>query len=135
MTGWTDSAGDTVAMADELSALYVSVVPSFAGAGAAVAKGGKEAATGFTQAFASDFHPFGAVEPKLREGVDAFGRTGKESVGKFSESFDALPDALKKHSDKAATAFSDTFSTKLTESTASALPEWAANSSAVWLTG
>ena len=103
---------------DELTVLYVNVVPSFAGVGAEAQKGGREAATAFTQGFKADFSPFKAIET-APEAIKSFTETGTKSSEAFAKGFDSLPDQVKKVSEKAAEEFGRGFK----ESTGRDLPK------------
>jgi TP901 family phage tail tape measure protein len=98
----------------DLTALWVSVVPSFAGTSDEMRKGGADAAKEFQQSFNANFHPLRDVETKLRRDADeAFEKSGKQSVAAFEKGFDALPAQMKKSSEKAGKAFADEFTDKV----------------------
>ena len=97
-----------MAAAQELTALFVSVVPTFAGAVEAVKGGAKVAATefaaGFKTGLTGDMPK--AVEPVVKQASDAFKSGGKQASDGFSKALgDALPEQVKKVSDDAAQKF------------------------------
>jgi len=93
---------------EDLTALFVSVVPSFAGTQDAMKAGGREGAQAFTAGFKQDFHPFEAIKTG-DAAVRSFEETGKKSAKSFEQGFDGVPNEVKKVADRSADAFSDGF--------------------------
>lgn len=93
---------------EDLTALFVSVVPSFAGVNEKAQAGGKEAAAAFTAGFRSGFDPFKATETG-RAAITSFGEAGKKSASAFEEGFESLPAQTRRVADKSADAFEDGF--------------------------
>jgi hypothetical protein len=109
-------AAHTDGMASDLTALYVSVVPSFAGAFKQMEAGAKTAAKEFAAGFKEGTQTTlpEAIQPGVKAVTDAFSKSGKDSSDAFGDAMkSALPDKVKRASDDAADAFADSFGRKL----------------------
>jgi hypothetical protein len=74
----------------DLTSLFVSIVPSFAGMGEAMKSAGSAGAEGMQEGFKENFHPFESASETIGEAKNMFAQVGGEAAGAFADGFSSL---------------------------------------------